>query len=174
MSKWRGFVEPEPQISSAPGAESAAAENPAGGTSSSDIEQQDTFSQQQERQARREELGLTLRDAAAAGDVQTIMYCLSRQGLGVNYSPGSACDDDDDERVPLVLWRDGGSGGKSSGDGRTALHAAAANGQLLACEILMQNGADLEALDTQHCSPIDVAMLQGHVSVLELLQRKAR
>ena len=159
-------------MSSAPGSESAAEVETADGTSGSDIEQRDTLVQQQERQARWEELGLRLRIAAAAGDVQTIMYCLSRQDLGVNYSASSGRDVD--ERIPLVLWRDNGSGGKSSGDGSTALHAAAANGQLLACEILLQNGADLEALDTQHCSPIDAAMLQGHVKVLELFQRKTR
>ena len=60
----------------------------AGGT---DCIGQDVLSQQQERQARRQELGLTLRDAAAAGDVQTLMYCLSRQGLGASYSAGKHC-----------------------------------------------------------------------------------
>ena len=141
----------------------------AGGT---DCIGQDVLSQQQERQARRQELGLTLRDAAAAGDVQTLMYCLSRQGLGGSYSAGKHCGVG--EETSLVLWRDDGTGGRSRGDGRTALHTAAANNQLLACEMLLQNGADLEALDVHHCSPTDVAMLEGHVRVLELLQRKTQ
>jgi hypothetical protein len=40
------------------------------------------------------------------------------------------------------------------------------------CELLLLNGADINLMDAQQCSPVDRAMLAGHMAVLEVLEAK--
>ncbi|CAM9718074.1 unnamed protein product, partial [Ectocarpus sp. 6 AP-2014] len=47
---------------------------------------------------------------------------------------------------------------------RTALHCAAATGELGCCEFLIQNGADVLSLDERQCSPLDMACLGNQVT----------
>ncbi|CAN0448941.1 unnamed protein product [Ectocarpus sp. 12 AP-2014] len=55
---------------------------------------------------------------------------------------------------------------------RTALHCAAATGDLGCCEFLIQNGADVLSLDERQCSPLDIACLGNKVPAVEYFSDK--
>ncbi|CBJ25718.1 conserved unknown protein [Ectocarpus siliculosus] len=50
---------------------------------------------------------------------------------------------------------------------RTALHFAAATGELGCCDFLIQNGADVFSLDERQCSPLDIPCLGNQVPAVE-------
>ncbi|CBJ32851.1 hypothetical protein Esi_0380_0019 [Ectocarpus siliculosus] len=50
---------------------------------------------------------------------------------------------------------------------RTALHCAAATGDLGCCESIIQNIADVFSLDGRQCSPLDIACLGNQVPAVE-------
>ncbi|CAM9700760.1 unnamed protein product [Choristocarpus tenellus] len=54
----------------------------------------------------------------------------------------------------------------------TALHCAALSGDLGCCEFLIQNGADVRALDIYQCNPLDVAVLANKVPAVEYFSCK--
>jgi hypothetical protein len=96
-----------------------------------------------------------LYEAAGAGDLKGCLRAVAH-GADVNWVNGRAADTN-----PMH-------------GGYTALHKACAEGKLLCAEVLFQNGADLDALDQQKLSPTDVAMLNGHLQLLDLLELRAK
>lgn len=56
----------------------------------------------------------------------------------------------------------------------TPLHAAAARGQAVVVDLLLQNGADVDGFNSYGNTPLHIACLNGHTSVCsELLYRNA-
>ena len=53
--------------------------------------------------------------------------------------------------------------------GRTCLHAAAYNGHLAICRLLLDKGAQVEAIDNIGWTPLHQAARQGHVEIVRLL-----
>ena len=56
-----------------------------------------------------------------------------------------------------------------TGDGDTALHRAAARGQVEAVRLLVKRGADVNAVDDEGTTPLILASYRGHVEVAKLL-----
>ena len=54
----------------------------------------------------------------------------------------------------------------------TALHCASARGHVQAVEFLLLWNADVNVLDAQHCTAIDLAMISNHLNVLDLFYRR--
>jgi ankyrin repeat protein len=59
----------------------------------------------------------------------------------------------------------------SSELGYTPLHAAAENNRIQNALILLQCGADIDALTDDGQSPMDFAILSGHAQMIQLLQK---
>lgn len=57
-------------------------------------------------------------------------------------------------------------------EGRTALHQAAADGFLGACDLLLAFGADPGAADKQHLTPLHLACANNQQQVADLLLRR--
>lgn len=58
--------------------------------------------------------------------------------------------------------------------GKTPLYCAAQAGSLAACKVLVQEGADVNAMDHWGCTPLYEAVEQGHLDVSQfLVKRKA-
>ncbi|CAM9403670.1 unnamed protein product [Chrysoparadoxa australica] len=62
--------------------------------------------------------------------------------------------------------------GWSDEKGWNSLHHAAAGGHVEACEFLIQNGANLSALDKRQCTPLDVAVLHNKLKTVEYIGKK--
>lgn len=58
---------------------------------------------------------------------------------------------------------------KAFPNGRFAIHEAADKGRLILLRLLMKNGADLEAKDSQGLSALDVAILNGRTQAADML-----
>jgi ankyrin repeat protein len=56
----------------------------------------------------------------------------------------------------------------------TALHWAAVAGNLNAIRELLKFGANLEALNKQNETPLDIAKHEGHISAVRILETAAR
>ena len=116
-------------------------------------------------------VSLVLHEAAGAGDLQRILWCVAH-GADVNWA--NSADHDS-----------------------TALHKACARGALVCVEFLFQQGANLQAVDSQQvarvttntsnlnlqcndsmfpgqCTPLDTALLNNHIQLLDLLQRRLK
>jgi hypothetical protein len=95
-----------------------------------------------------------LYEAAGAGDIKGCLRAIAH-GADVNWVNEKAADVN-----PMQ-------------GGYTPLHKACAEGKLLCAEVLYQNGADLGAHDQQKLTPTDVAMLNGHLQLLDLLELRS-
>ena len=56
-----------------------------------------------------------------------------------------------------------------SGLGWTCLHAAAVNGHLSICRLLIDKGAELESKDWYGWAPLHHAAIEGHIEIVRLL-----
>lgn len=77
--------------------------------------------------------------------------------------------ENDIERVKMLLNRGYSTNAMDSG-GYTALHYAARNGHYHVCELLLENGAAVNAVTRcAQATPLHKAASQGHIRVVELL-----
>lgn len=99
----------------------------------------------------------------------------NRQGLtALHVACGAAATSRPDERgidaaLDILLARAGAVQALDEA-GRSALHYAAAHGQLQATRRLVARGADVALADSQGWSPVDLAGHYGHTEVLQLLR----
>ena len=73
------------------------------------------------------------------------------------------------ELVQTILDRDTTAIGMSNDRGSTALHFAAENGHIRIVELLLDRGADLEAIDVDGDTPLMCAAIGGHSDIFKML-----
>jgi ankyrin repeat protein len=73
------------------------------------------------------------------------------------------------ELVQTILDRDTTAIGMSNDRGSTALHVAAENGHFQIAELLLDRGADLEAIDVDGDTPLMCAAIGGHSEIYKML-----
>ncbi|XP_038047951.1 death-associated protein kinase dapk-1-like [Patiria miniata] len=87
--------------------------------------------------------------AAMSGDTQTVTRCID-EGVNVNAKD-----------IPLLF-------------ARTPLHYAAGSGYDVICDLLLQAGADVNAVDKNGRSPLHYATKSGHIYICKALIRTPR
>ncbi|XP_078594440.1 uncharacterized protein LOC144872257 [Branchiostoma floridae x Branchiostoma japonicum] len=85
--------------------------------------------------------------AVEQGDVQTVRKALEGLDAGVHINT------------------------KRKLDGQTSLHVASRNGRTEVAELLIKNGANLEARDKNQNTPLHLAAAEGHIGTCEHLIR---
>jgi len=126
------------------------------------------------------ELAQSLRDAALAGQVESVRSLLAEakpadldaaDGTGWN-ALMYAVKGGHDEIVRMLLEA-GARVDRRDDAGETALHIAARYGRATSADLLLRAGADLEARDSEGRSPLYRAIERHSADVIELLQAAA-
>uniref|UniRef100_A0A0E0M0U6 MSP domain-containing protein n=1 Tax=Oryza punctata TaxID=4537 RepID=A0A0E0M0U6_ORYPU len=124
-----------------------------------------------------------LRLAADAGDAAAVRLILRRQPhLLPLLEPEAAVPDGAEQWAPLHAAAARGDTGEvrrlgpdalgaRDREGRTALHVAAAAGEVAAAAALVDMGADAAATDARGRTPLDVAREKGYQEVVDVLER---
>jgi len=84
-------------------------------------------------------------------------------GRNTNSSSGSKCDDNSDKHY------DEGAAMAS----KTALAICCKHGHKLAVELLLQNNASIDVMDNDGLTPLDLAMIEKHQQIIEIITAKA-
>lgn len=83
-----------------------------------------------------------------------------------------AAKNDDVEMLKLFVGKGADVTERSGLFGNTALHVAASHGSIAAANFLLGNGADINALTQDRCTPLVNAMLNGHLAMAKYLVSK--
>lgn len=126
-----------------------------------------------------QDVGQSLRDAARAGETQSVRDLLAGAAPGVDAADGTgrtalmcAVEGGHDEIVGILLAA-GASVDRQEGSGATALHLAARHGRAAAARLLLQSGADFGLRDAEGRTPLYRAIEGRHADVIEMLQAAA-
>ncbi|CAH0549306.1 unnamed protein product [Brassicogethes aeneus] len=116
-----------------------------------------------------------LHEAAFTGNV-TMANVLVSNGADLNaqdingYSPLMfAVDNNHTETAEFLINQGANVNLRGSKDNRTALHVAAATGNVTMANVLVSNGADINAQDINEMSPLFTAVSLNHAEIVELL-----
>ncbi len=126
-----------------------------------------------------QDVGQSLRDAARAGETQSIRDLLAGAAPGLDAADGTgrtalmyAVEGGYDEIVEMLLAA-GASLDRQDQSGETALHLAARHGRTAAARLLLQGGADFGLRDAEGRTPLYRAIERHRADVIEMLQAAA-
>ena len=125
--------------------------------------------------------GLTPLHIAVESGKSAVVECLLGNGAEVQLRGGTKdesalhiaarIEEGKGEKCVRMLIKSGADPNMSMGDGRTAVHIAAENGNLAVIRVLLQNGGDAQTIDKENETPLMKACKKCHFNVVkELLQ----
>ncbi len=126
-----------------------------------------------------QDVGQTLRDAAQAGETQSVRDLLAGAAPDLDAADGAgrtalmyAVEGGHDEIVEVLLAA-GASVDRQDKSAETALHLAARNGRTAAARLLLQAGADFGLRDAEGRTPLYRAIEKRRADIIEMLQAAA-
>jgi len=126
-----------------------------------------------------QDVGQSLRDAARAGEAQSVRDLVAGAAPDLDAVDGTgrtalmyAVEGGHDEIVGMLLAA-GASVDRKDQSGETALHLAARHGRAAAARVLLQAGADFGLRDAEGRTPLYRAIEGRHADVIETLQAAA-
>jgi TonB family protein len=126
-----------------------------------------------------QDAGQSLRDAAQAGEGQSVREILARAATDVDAADAAgrtalmyAVEGGHDAIVAMLLSAGAGVD-RQDESGTTALHLAARHGRTAAARLLLEAGADFGLRDAEGRGPLYRAIEGRHANVIEMLQAAA-
>jgi TonB family protein len=126
-----------------------------------------------------QDVGQSLRQAAQAGETQSVRDLLAGAAPGLDAADGTgrtalmyAVEGGHDEIVEVLLAAGAGVD-RQDQSGETALHLAARHGRTAAARLLLQAGADFGLRDAEGRTPLYRAIERHRADVIEMLQAAA-
>lgn len=126
-----------------------------------------------------QDAGQSLRDAAQAGETQSVRHLLAGAAPDPNAADGTgrtalmhAVEGGHDEIVGMLLAA-GAIVDRQNQSGETALHLAARHGRTAAARLLLHAGADFGLRDAEGRTPLYRAIEKRRADVIEMLQAAA-
>lgn len=118
----------------------------------------------------------TIHDAAADGNLEGIRKALEKCPALANAKDNQwtplhyAAEGGHAEVAELLITKGADVNARATMDGRTALHWAAFYGHIAVAEVLVTRGADANAKDDEGDTPLQIAQLNEHMDLANLLR----